>query len=132
MRTGKLETSRAETPRAEVTGKDQVFGEGSCIRGMGQGAVFASASQLSQRESDFTVGKDRLSSWMEMPQEDCFQEDSGNAKVKIRNPKCADGLGRGWAAPGAEVAPGTRQQLPVMTLFIFTFRYYNQTLNDKG
>lgn len=55
-----------------------------------------------------------------------------DTKVKIINPKCADGLCWGWAAPGAEVAPGTREQLPVMTLFIFTFRYYNKTLNDKG
>lgn len=55
-----------------------------------------------------------------------------DTKVKVVNPKYADGLGQAWAAPGAEVAPGTREQLPVMTLFIFTFRYYNKTFNDKG
>lgn len=39
------------------------------IWGIGLGAVFASASELSQKEYDFTIRKDRVLSWMEMPQD---------------------------------------------------------------
>lgn len=39
------------------------------IWGTGLGAVFVSASELSQREYDFTVRNDRVLSWMEMPQD---------------------------------------------------------------
>lgn len=108
--------------------------EGSWIQGTGLGGLIASVTELSQRKSDF-MRKDTVSSWMGTPQGPALSKRMRGMKIDTKvkiNPKCADGLGWGWAAPGAEVAPGTREQLPVMTLFIFTFRYYNKTLNDKG
>lgn len=84
MRTGRLETSRAETPRAEETGKSRDLGhsDGRCV---------SSANERSQREYDFTMRKDRVSSWMEMPQDPAVSERmQGNAnghKGKNNKPK---------------------------------------------
>lgn len=54
-------------------------------------------------------------------------------KSKNNKPKMCFCLGQSGAAPGERCPrpPGTREQMPVTTLFISTFRYYNKTLNDK-
>lgn len=53
--------------------------------------MFASASELSQRGYDFTTRKDRVSPWMEMPQDPAVSEKmQGNAyghKSKNNKPK---------------------------------------------
>lgn len=73
------------------------------------GAVFASATELSQREYDFTMRKDRVSSWMETPQDPAVSERmQGNAnghKSKSSKPKICRWLGPGLGCPRGRSGP---------------------------